>query len=220
MLVTVYDLEARRRWCSAATTTSAWSTPRTQARRRPPTSSRCGRRAHADRRRRVRDQPGDARLCRGERALDVLASLGTGEQTRPLPYDEVKDWGQIEWARPIIDVVFDGSADAVDVQLERADRRRLHPAADAARRGLGRSRRREPGEPRCPAPRGRAADRRSRAPTSTASASGCSARLPREQAVEGGVGRERDLGPGGGRGLRLGRAHPAALVGRRRRRPP
>jgi patatin-like phospholipase/acyl hydrolase len=51
--------------------------------------------------------------------LDVLASLGTGEQTRPLPYDQVKDWGQIEWARPILDVVFDGSADAVDTVLER-----------------------------------------------------------------------------------------------------
>ena len=31
----------------------------------------------------------------------------------------MKDWGQIEWARPIIDVVFDGSADVVDAVLER-----------------------------------------------------------------------------------------------------
>jgi uncharacterized protein len=51
--------------------------------------------------------------------IDVLASLGTGEHTRRLPYDEVKDWGQIEWARPIIDVVFDGSADVVDAVLQR-----------------------------------------------------------------------------------------------------
>jgi patatin-like phospholipase/acyl hydrolase len=51
--------------------------------------------------------------------IEVLASLGTGEQTRRLPYDEVKDWGQIEWARPIIDVVFDGSADIVDTVLQR-----------------------------------------------------------------------------------------------------
>jgi patatin-like phospholipase/acyl hydrolase len=51
--------------------------------------------------------------------IDVLASLGTGEHTRRLPYDEAKDWGQIEWARPIIDVVFDGSADVVDAVLER-----------------------------------------------------------------------------------------------------
>jgi uncharacterized protein len=49
--------------------------------------------------------------------VEVLASLGTGEHTRPLHFDEVKDWGQINWARPILDVVFDGSADAVDAQL-------------------------------------------------------------------------------------------------------
>jgi uncharacterized protein len=51
--------------------------------------------------------------------VEVLASLGTGEHTRPLHFDEVKDWGQINWARPILDVVFDGSADAVDAQLGR-----------------------------------------------------------------------------------------------------
>jgi uncharacterized protein len=49
--------------------------------------------------------------------LEVLASLGTGEHTRPMPFGEVKDWGQLQWARPILDVVFDGSADAVDTQL-------------------------------------------------------------------------------------------------------
>ena len=49
--------------------------------------------------------------------LDVLVSLGTGEHTRRLPYGQVKDWGMLEWARPILDVVFDGSADAVDAQL-------------------------------------------------------------------------------------------------------
>ena len=51
--------------------------------------------------------------------VEVLASLGTGEHTRPLHFDEVKDWGQLNWARPILDVVFDGSADAVDSQLGR-----------------------------------------------------------------------------------------------------
>jgi patatin-like phospholipase/acyl hydrolase len=49
--------------------------------------------------------------------LDILLSLGTGEHTRPLPYKEIKDWGQLEWARPVIDVVFDGGQDAVDLQL-------------------------------------------------------------------------------------------------------
>lgn len=48
----------------------------------------------------------------------VLLSLGTGQLTRPLPYDDVKDWGLVEWARPILDVVFDGVSDTVDYQLD------------------------------------------------------------------------------------------------------
>jgi predicted acylesterase/phospholipase RssA len=48
---------------------------------------------------------------------DLLLSLGTGSQTRPLPYEQVKGWGRLEWAEPIIDVVFDASTDAVDAQL-------------------------------------------------------------------------------------------------------
>ena len=51
-------------------------------------------------------------------APELLLSLGTGSHTRRLPYDDVKDWGRLEWAVPIIDVVFDGSADAVDSQLQ------------------------------------------------------------------------------------------------------
>jgi predicted acylesterase/phospholipase RssA len=49
--------------------------------------------------------------------LDLLLSLGTGEHTRPLPFERVRNWGQLQWARPILDVVFDGTADAVDLQL-------------------------------------------------------------------------------------------------------
>jgi len=47
----------------------------------------------------------------------VLLSLGTGERTRRRSFADVKDWGLVEWARPILDVVFDGSSDAVDYQL-------------------------------------------------------------------------------------------------------
>lgn len=46
-----------------------------------------------------------------------LLSLGTGSQTRPIRYEQAKDWGVLEWARPIVDVVFDGSSDTVDYQL-------------------------------------------------------------------------------------------------------
>jgi patatin-like phospholipase/acyl hydrolase len=50
---------------------------------------------------------------------DLLLSLGTGEQTRRLRYEDVRGWGQLEWARPLVDVVFDGAADAVDLELSR-----------------------------------------------------------------------------------------------------
>ena len=49
----------------------------------------------------------------------LLLSLGTGELTRPIPYEDAKDWGLAEWAKPIIDVVFDGVSDATDHHLER-----------------------------------------------------------------------------------------------------
>jgi uncharacterized protein len=47
----------------------------------------------------------------------VLVSLGTGERTRKRRFADIDDWGLVEWARPILDVVFDGSSDAVDYQL-------------------------------------------------------------------------------------------------------
>jgi patatin-like phospholipase/acyl hydrolase len=50
----------------------------------------------------------------------VLLSLGTGQHTRTRSFDEVDDWGVVRWARPILDVVFDGVSDAVDYQLRQA----------------------------------------------------------------------------------------------------
>jgi patatin-like phospholipase/acyl hydrolase len=49
-----------------------------------------------------------------------LLSLGTGERTRQRRFADVQDWGLVEWARPIIDVVFDGVSDAVNYQLMHA----------------------------------------------------------------------------------------------------
>ena len=46
-----------------------------------------------------------------------LLSLGTGELCRPLHYGEVKDWGLLHWARPILNVVMDGVSDATHYQL-------------------------------------------------------------------------------------------------------
>ncbi len=47
----------------------------------------------------------------------VLVSLGTGELTRSIPYDDAKDWGAVKWAKSILGTVFDGVSDTVDYQL-------------------------------------------------------------------------------------------------------
>jgi patatin-like phospholipase/acyl hydrolase len=48
----------------------------------------------------------------------LVVSLGTGELTRRIPYDEAKGWGLAKWAQPILGVVFDGVSDTVDYQLK------------------------------------------------------------------------------------------------------
>ena len=47
----------------------------------------------------------------------LVVSLGTGERTLPLPYNEIKGWGLAHWAQPILSVVFDGVSSTVDYQL-------------------------------------------------------------------------------------------------------
>lgn len=51
----------------------------------------------------------------GDERLDALVvlSIGTGQATRPISERDATHWGALEWAIPIIDVLFDGSADAV-----------------------------------------------------------------------------------------------------------
>jgi uncharacterized protein len=65
---------------------------------------------------------------RHPRADVRLVSLGTGQLTKPLHYEDVKGWGLIEWARPLFDVVFDGVGDVTEYQLEQ-----LLPDADYTR---------------------------------------------------------------------------------------
>lgn len=47
----------------------------------------------------------------------MVISIGTGENTRPITYEEASSWGKIEWAVPIFDVIFDGLNDAIDYHL-------------------------------------------------------------------------------------------------------
>lgn len=44
----------------------------------------------------------------------VVLSVGTGERNRPISLAEAREWGALEWATPIIDVLFDGNTDSVD----------------------------------------------------------------------------------------------------------
>jgi uncharacterized protein len=70
----------------------------------------------------------DARTLYG--AEDVLVlSLGTGEPTEGLPWKDAKDWGLVGWARPLLDIVFEGVSDTVGYQITQ-----LCPSVDGKRR--------------------------------------------------------------------------------------
>ena len=60
----------------------------------------------------------------------LVVSLGTGEHTRPIHYQDAKNWGLLGWAKPVIDVIFDGVSKTVDYQLTQL----LQPAASGQRR--------------------------------------------------------------------------------------
>lgn len=47
----------------------------------------------------------------------LLVSLGTGAQNRPIPYASAKNYGKLQWAAPILNVVFDGTSATIDYQL-------------------------------------------------------------------------------------------------------
>ncbi len=44
----------------------------------------------------------------------VVLSVGSGERNRPIDLASAREWGALEWAIPIIDVLFDGNTDSVD----------------------------------------------------------------------------------------------------------
>ncbi|MEH2284586.1 MAG: patatin-like phospholipase family protein [Nostoc sp.] len=49
----------------------------------------------------------------------LLVSLGTGSLTSVYPYDEVKKWGLLQWAKPLLNIVLDGASEVVAGELER-----------------------------------------------------------------------------------------------------
>jgi len=64
----------------------------------------------------------------------LVASLGTGSLTRTIPYRHARHWGLTQWAKPMLDVVFEGVSSTVDYQLKQllpANRYfRFQPALD------------------------------------------------------------------------------------------
>ncbi len=60
----------------------------------------------------------------------LVVSIGTGENTKRLPYEQVSNWGVLNWAQPVLEVVFDGINDTIDYQLQQI----VRPAADGSKR--------------------------------------------------------------------------------------
>ncbi|PHQ69031.1 MAG: patatin [Sneathiella sp.] len=56
----------------------------------------------------------------------IMVSLGTGANDRKIKYEDAVDWGILKWAKPIIDVMMDGQADAAHYHLSQ-----MFPAKDA-----------------------------------------------------------------------------------------
>jgi uncharacterized protein len=49
----------------------------------------------------------------------LVVSLGTGSLTSVYAYNEVKNWGLLQWGRPLLNIVFDGGSEVVAGELQR-----------------------------------------------------------------------------------------------------
>ena len=47
----------------------------------------------------------------------AMLSLGTGELTRPIPYEEAQTWGSALWVMSVLDCMFDGATKAANHQM-------------------------------------------------------------------------------------------------------
>lgn len=59
----------------------------------------------------------DKLLTKGKTEDIMLVSIGTGQLTRRIPVDRAQHWGLIHWARPLLNVVFDGVSGTVEYEL-------------------------------------------------------------------------------------------------------
>ncbi|MBD2299206.1 patatin-like phospholipase family protein [Nostoc sp. FACHB-87] len=49
----------------------------------------------------------------------LVVSLGTGSLTSVYPHNSVKNWGLLQWTRPLLNIVLDGNSEVVSGELER-----------------------------------------------------------------------------------------------------
>ncbi len=68
----------------------------------------------------------EARTTHPEADRITMVSIGTGDHSTRIAYEQARNWGLAQWARPILNVVFDGASSTVDYQL-----RQLLPAPPA-----------------------------------------------------------------------------------------
>lgn len=61
----------------------------------------------------------------------VILSLGTGFSKKEYDYNKAKDWGMIQWVKPIIDIMMSGVSEVVDYQL-----RQIFEGVDASNQYL------------------------------------------------------------------------------------
>lgn len=59
----------------------------------------------------------EAKKLFGDQEELMLVSLGTGNSFRQFKYKKARNWGLIEWAKPIIDIMFDAVNNSTDHQL-------------------------------------------------------------------------------------------------------
>jgi hypothetical protein len=59
-----------------------------------------------------------ARILYPKATRFLILSLGTGETQREIPYDKARHWGLLEWARPLLYILFDGVSDVADYHMK------------------------------------------------------------------------------------------------------
>ena len=48
-----------------------------------------------------------------------ILSIGTGTVEKPYYYQNAKDWGMVEWIKPVIDIMMSGVSETVHYQLKK-----------------------------------------------------------------------------------------------------